>query len=1002
MTQIKTFFALIIFAFNQILATNYYIDATNGNDYNSGKSPLQAWKTCNKINLSWNSIMPGDSLLFKRGEIWAPTSSNMILHIVNRSGSVGSPIVFGAYGVGQLPIISNINSGGTADIYSFMGQNIKYFIIQDIEFKGNFLIYTDGNNGVTNIKVLRCTIDGTSTYASGILFIQTGWIETTPENFSGLYPISNIEVGYCTIKNSDATAIKFNNATKNIWIHNNKIYNTGLGGITLGGGDNSIVEYNLISGTSGEGIKIEPQLHTIDSLVIRYNLVMGIGSSSNCALCIYNSRRTKIYNNTFYAPNIGQISALFGWMPAKPVYFSGKGTWGFENNTIANNIFYGTVVLSVPNNEPITYRDRTTINYTFQDVWIKNYFKNNIYYKPSSDNIIYKWEYGSNNSISYDANVPGHYVYPAIPPVYSIIATTANFISNWSNKSNVSLDKNMDPKLSNPSWISANSYGDFHLSENSPAKETGYSIGGIKDLDGHPVPASKPDIGCYQTFTEQKTLDLLTPDNLENLFVGTSYNITWTSTQINNIKLEYTTNNGTSWNSINNSVPAGSGSYTWTVPAAPSSLCKVRISDASDPAVNDVSNNIFTIYLPALSLTAPNGGENWFSGQTYTITWTSNNIDNIKLEYSTNNGTSWIIINDSISASSGNFSWNIPIVSSLLCKVKISSVNNPSLNSVSNNTFSILQPALSLTSPNSGETWITGEVHNITWNSTDITALRIDYTTNNGASWNNISPNTAAGTGSYAWTIPNVQSSNCKVKIADVNNSINNDQSDNIFTISNPYIDVNIRIFLQSPFNNGLMNTTLRDNGLLPLNQPYNVPPWNYTGNETVVSVPNGIVDWILLELRRDTSATSIVARRAAFLTGSGNVVDIDGTSNVKFYNINEGNYYIAVKHRNHLGIMTASSINITRTTPLYDFTTGLNKAFGNNSMNMLSDGVYGMCSGDANVDGTVNILDYGVVGNAIFNTGYLREDIDMNGIVNVLDYQKIYINIFKFSLVRN
>jgi hypothetical protein len=99
---------------------------------------------------------------------------------------------------------------------------------------------------------------------------------------------------------------------------------------------------------------------------------------------------------------------------------------------------------------------------------------------------------------------------------------------------------------------------------------------------------------------------------------------------------------------------------------------------------------------------------------------------------------------------------------------------------------------------------------------------------------------------------------------------------------------------------------------------------------------------------------------------------------------------------------MTASPINLTRTTPLYDFTTGLDKAFGSNSMNMLSDGVYGMCSGDANVDGTVNILDYGVVGNAIFNTGYLREDIDMNGIVNVLDYQKIYINIFKFSFVRN
>ncbi len=47
------------------------------------------------------------------------------------------------------------------------------------------------------------------------------------------------------------------------------------------------------------------------------------------------------------------------------------------------------------------------------------------------------------------------------------------------------------------------------------------------------------------------------------------------------------------------------------------------------------------------------------------------------------------------------------------------------------------------------------------------------------------------------------------------------------------------------------MNTSINDRGSIPLSQPYNTPPWNYTGDESVISIPNAdVVDWLLLELR--------------------------------------------------------------------------------------------------------------------------------------------------------
>lgn len=90
-----------------------------------------------------------------------------------------------------------------------------------------------------------------------------------------------------------------------------------------------------------------------------------------------------------------------------------------------------------------------------------------------------------------------------------------------------------------------------------------------------------------------------------------------------------------------------------------------------------------------LQLTSPNGGEIWYRGQTRQIRWTSTNVNNVKIELSTNNGSSWIIIKSSIPAAAGLYEWQVGDFPSEQCRIKISSVEEPSLFDISDGTFSI-------------------------------------------------------------------------------------------------------------------------------------------------------------------------------------------------------------------------------------------------------------------------------------------------------------------------
>jgi hypothetical protein len=100
---------------------------------------------------------------------------------------------------------------------------------------------------------------------------------------------------------------------------------------------------------------------------------------------------------------------------------------------------------------------------------------------------------------------------------------------------------------------------------------------------------------CDEGVLAVEAVTVTAPNGGEDWTVGSTQNITWNSTCIDSVKIEYSTDAGSNWITETEKVPAGPGSYSWTVPTAPSENCLVRICDAADGSPCDQSDALFTI-----------------------------------------------------------------------------------------------------------------------------------------------------------------------------------------------------------------------------------------------------------------------------------------------------------------------------------------------------------------------------------------------------------------------
>lgn len=125
---------------------------------------------------------------------------------------------------------------------------------------------------------------------------------------------------------------------------------------------------------------------------------------------------------------------------------------------------------------------------------------------------------------------------------------------------------------------------------------------------------------------------------------------------------------------------------------------------------------------------------------------------------------------------------------------------------------------------------------------------------------------------------------------------------------------------------------------------------------------------------------------------------DSTGMCSLLFYNSADNvNYYIAVKHRNSIETWSSIVKSFANSFMSYDFTSGLNSAFGNNLI--LKGGRYCLFSGDVNQDGFIELSDLNQIYNAAnnFTTGYSPEDINGDNVVELSDITIDFNNSNKF-----
>jgi hypothetical protein len=217
-------------------------------------------------------------------------------------------------------------------------------------------------------------------------------------------------------------------------------------------------------------------------------------------------------------------------------------------------------------------------------------------------------------------------------------------------------------------------------------------------------------------------------------------------------------------------------------------------------------------------------------------------------------------------------------------------------------------------------------------------------------------------------------------------------------------VTLSAKVFLQGAYNTDAdtMYTALNDLGVLQANaaaQPYSSPDFTYAGTENVgagffASHPS-IVDWVLVELRDSIVAPTIVAIRAAFIKQDGTLVDTNGTSTkITFNNMQPGNYYVSIRHRNHLSIISYSPVNFNTSTGDYDFTNAANKVYQNQTYTstIQTGNRWAMRGGDANSNTESKFQGPGNdrasiltdISNNELSTikGYYRSDINMDGTV--------------------
>jgi len=258
--------------------------------------------------------------------------------------------------------------------------------------------------------------------------------------------------------------------------------------------------------------------------------------------------------------------------------------------------------------------------------------------------------------------------------------------------------------------------------------------------------------------------------------ININWNIVGTSKYFN---IDYSQDSGSSWTRIVSNYYSPSGSYQWQIPNTPTTNGRIKITDAGNGDILDISDADFTIEAadPFVILYEPNGGESFFPGASTTIEWASAFFnENIRLDYSIDGGSNWLNIIASTNTVSNSFNWTVPGTPSTQVKVRISNPSELTQQDQSDNLFTILDY---VTVGNPGNITRCSD-QTISWTAGATSGtFKVEYTLD-GSTWVSIvdeHSGTATGNNSKSWRAPDVLTSNLQYRITDVEDITKTDTS---------------------------------------------------------------------------------------------------------------------------------------------------------------------------------------------------------------------------------
>jgi hypothetical protein len=286
-----------------------------------------------------------------------------------------------------------------------------------------------------------------------------------------------------------------------------------------------------------------------------------------------------------------------------------------------------------------------------------------------------------------------------------------------------------------------------------------------------------------------QSLTVQTPNGGEVWTYGGTEIATWTGQNLGSIvSVEFSYNGGANWWYFGE-VPSGpnGGSASVSVPNIETTNALLKITDVIHPAATDVSDEPFTVVIPAIAIWSPMEGDVIFNNTVSSLFWVLNTtgINLLNAELSNDNGQTYTLIGENIDAVAGFTYLNFSTTPSDSCIIRLYNVEDPAEYGLSAIFTIAAPPVYTLTSPVDGELVNTLSPFLITWTVENPYSAYcyLEYSANNGQTWEIIDNAMNEGnSGSYEWFTPNVESEECLVRITDAYSYASVDTS-GMFTI---------------------------------------------------------------------------------------------------------------------------------------------------------------------------------------------------------------------------